>query len=176
MNNISDEQDVELVSLVKTLNRTPDRDPRIVSDRKARFMAEAQAMQSTVSNRPERRHTEWTTFFSRKAHPKMAAISTLILIFTLLFGGTGVTVYAAQNSLPDETLYPVKLMTENIRTGLSTQSEDRLELELQFAQKRLDEMLALNQEGHPLTTVVVNRWEEQIQTALRLTANMNDAE
>lgn len=104
----------------------------------------------------------------------MATISTLVLIFTLLFGGTGATVYAAQNSLPDETLYPVKLMTEDIRFGLSPRSDDRLELALQFAQKRLDEMLAMNQAGYHPATSVGDRWEYQVQSALRLTANMSE--
>ena len=127
MNNQSNEQDVALVSLIEQLDRTPDRDPDVVSEGKARFLIQAQSLQSTVSNTPISRHIEWKTIFSRKGHPKMATISTLILIFTILFGGTGATVYAAQNSLPDKTLYSVKLMIEDIRSGLSTQQEDRLE-------------------------------------------------
>lgn len=176
MNDQSNDNDLALVSLIEQLERTPDRDPGVVSDAKARFLVQAQSFQSTVSNTPKQRHIEWKTIFSRKGHPKMATISTLILIFTILFGGTGATVYAAQNSLPDETLYPVKLMTEDIRSGLSTQSEDRLELALQFAQKRLDEMLAMNQAGHHPTSAVDDRWEYQIQSALRLTANMSETE
>lgn len=174
MNSISEEQDFEIVSLVKKLQQSPERDQRAATGGRAIFLAEAQMYPLPVSITPKRRHIEWKTFFSRKANPKMATISTLILIFTLLFGGTGATVYAAQNSLPDETLYPVKLMTEDIRVGLSPRSDDRLELALQFAQKRLDEMLAMNQAGYHPATTIGDRWEYQVQSALRLTANMNE--
>ncbi|HMN13075.1 MAG TPA: DUF5667 domain-containing protein, partial [Bellilinea sp.] len=174
MNSISEEQDFEIVSLVKKLQQSPERDQRAATGGRAIFLAEAQMYPLPVSIPPKRRHIEWKTFFFRKANPKMATISTLILIFTLLFGGTGATVYAAQNSLPDETLYPVKLMTEDIRVGLSPRSDDRLELALQFAQKRLDEMLAMNQAGYHPATTIGDRWEYQVQSALRLTANMNE--
>lgn len=174
MNSISEDQDFEIVSLVEKLQQSPERDLRAATDGRAIFLAEAQMYPLPVSRIPERRHIEWKTFFSRKANPKMATISTLILIFTLLFGGTGATVYAAQNSLPDETLYPVKLMTEDIRVGLSPRSDDRLELALQFAQKRLDEMLTMNQAGHHPATTAGDRWEYQVQSALRLTANMSE--
>jgi len=176
MNSMTEEQDFEIISLVEKLNHTPERSSHAVTIGRAVFLADAQMYPLPVSKTPERRHIEWKTFFSRKANPKMATISTLILIFTLLFGGTGATVLAAQNSLPDQALYPVKLMTEDIRTGLSPQSDDQLELALQFAQKRLDEMLAMNQAGHHPATNAGDRWEYQVQFALRLTANMDETE
>jgi hypothetical protein len=174
MNNIPEGQDFELISLVEKLRSAPERSPRMAANGRVKFLVEAQTYHPAVSRPHERRHIEWKTIFSRKAHPKMATFSTLLLIFTLLFGGTGATAYAAQNSLPDETLYPVKLMTEDIRSGITVQSDDRLELALQFAQRRLDEMLAMNQAGQPLSSVVETRWEQQIQSALQLTANMNE--
>ena len=81
MNNISEEQDFEITSLIEKLLSVPERSPLAIAEGKARFLAEAQVYQPAVSARPERRQIEWKNIFSRKAHPTMATISTLFLIF-----------------------------------------------------------------------------------------------
>lgn len=106
----------------------------------------------------------------------MATISTLFLIFTLLFGGTGATVYAAQGSLPDQALYSVKLASEDVRVGLATSDQNRLELALNFADNRLDEALQLAAEGKTIPGTVWERLEAQSDLALHTAAGLDDAQ
>jgi len=176
MNSISEEQDFEIVSLVKKLQQSPERDQRAATGGRAIFLAEAQMYPLPVSITPERRHIEWKTFFSRKANPKMATISTLILIFTLLFGGTGATVYAAQNSLPDQPLYAVKLASEDVRTGLATNNQTRLDLATSMADTRLDEILQLAAQGKNIPLSVWDRLAAQYDLALSTAALSDDAQ
>lgn len=64
----------------------------------------------------------------------------LILILALITG-TGGTAYASQNSLPGETLYPVKLTTENVQLAIaSVNSEVQANIRLEIAQKRVEEI------------------------------------
>jgi hypothetical protein len=46
--------------------------------------------------------------------PVLTTIVSLIVSLTLLFGGAGVTAYAAQDSLPNDFLYPVKALIESV--------------------------------------------------------------
>lgn len=176
MNNIPEEQDFEISSLIERLLSVPERSPLAIAEGKARFLAEARIYQSSVSTRPERRQIEWKNIFSRKAHPTMTTISTLFLIFALLFGGTGATVYVAQDSLPDQTLYSVKLASEDARIGLTTSDQNRLELVLNFADNRLDEALQLAADGKTIPGTVWERLEAQFDLALHTAAGLDDAQ
>lgn len=176
MNNIPEEQDFEIISLIEKLLSVPERSPLAIAEGKARFLAEARVYQPSVSAGPERRQIEWKNIFRRKAHPTMATISTLFLIFALLFGGTGATVYSAQGSLPDQALYSVKLASEDIRVGLATSDQNRLDLALNFADNRVDEALQLAAEGKTIPGTVWERLEAQFDLALHTAAGLDDAQ
>jgi hypothetical protein len=45
----------------------------------------------------------------------MVIITSIIVVLSLLFGGTGAVVVAAQGSLPGEGLYTLKLATEDVQ-------------------------------------------------------------
>jgi len=60
------------------------------------------------------------------------------LIF-LLLGIRGITL-AAQNSLPGETFYPVKILTENIRYSLVFSSESKARLNMDLVSERVGEI------------------------------------
>lgn len=61
-----------------------------------------------------------------------------ILIAAILAGG-GVTAVQAQDSLPGQTLYPVKMATEKIQLAFSNQEGD-VKLHTKFASKRIQEI------------------------------------
>src|SRR3989344_8709522 len=61
------------------------------------------------------------------------------LILALVMGGGG-TVAAAQNDLPGEALYGVKLASERVAERLSVAPEARVKLEARFAQRRAEEL------------------------------------
>ena len=174
MSSIPEEQNLEVISLIEKLLPVPERSPRAVEDGKAKFLAEAQLLQPAISRTPERRHIEWKTIFSRKVQPGMATISTLLLIFTLLFGGTGATVYAAQGSLPDQPLYVVKLASEDVRAGLATNNQTRSDLMMNFADMRLEEALQLAAKGKTIPGMVWERMDKQFDSALHAAAGPDD--
>lgn len=74
-------------------------------------------------------------------------IGILVAITTLLSGAGAGTVYASQSALPDEALYDLKLWSEEARLDLAQSPETDLALHLEFADRRLEEMLALQAAG-----------------------------
>lgn len=174
MNSIPEERNLEVISLIEKLLPVPERSPRAVADGRTKFLAEARLLQPAISRIPERRHIEWKTIFSRKAQPKMVTISTLLVIFTLLFGGTGATVYAAQGSLPDQPLYVVKLASEDIRAGLAPDDQTRQDLMMNFADMRLEEALQLAAKGKAVPGLVWERMDNQFDSALHAVAGLDD--
>lgn len=67
-------------------------------------------------------------------------------VFAVLVAGTG-TVFAASNSLPDQPLYSVKLLTENARLALTNSPAGKAELYAQFADTRVNEIVKMADEG-----------------------------
>jgi len=81
-------------------------------------------------------------------------------------------VYAAQDSLPDTPLYPVKIMSEEAQTALAFQPETKRDLLLGFADRRVNEIAALNLQGSALPESVTRRLQQQLDDALKLGAEM----
>lgn len=71
--------------------------------------------------------------------PRRALIA-LIAIFVL---GTGSIAVASQNSLPGETLYPIKILTEDVQSSLAFTAESKATVQSGFATKRVAEVKAI---------------------------------
>lgn len=101
------------------------------------------------------------SFFSWGWQPRWAtAAVTIVLVLLLSSGGT---VAAASGSMPDETLYPVKLATEQARLTFTFSELGKAELYAELADQRVDEIVYLAEENKP----------EQIeQTADRLNKHL----
>src|SRR3989338_9104009 len=76
-------------------------------------------------------------FLGLKLKP-MPIIIPILIIATILTGG-GVTAVQAQNSLPGQTLYPVKMVTEKVQLTFSGQEGD-VKLHAKFAAERTEEL------------------------------------
>jgi hypothetical protein len=70
---------------------------------------------------------------------RLALGSALALL--LLLGTLGISVAAAQSSLPGQALYGLKRQSEELRLQLARDAEQQAELRLQFAGRRLEEAL-----------------------------------
>jgi hypothetical protein len=68
--------------------------------------------------------------------------AVLSLVLALVIASTW-TVSASADSLPGETLYPLKLVTEKARLAVTFRDEARVQLHMSFADRRLDEMQSL---------------------------------
>jgi hypothetical protein len=69
----------------------------------------------------------------------------IVLAIVLTLSGIGSTVYAAQDSLPGDALYSVKLGVERLAMMLRGDDVTRAERGLNFADKRVREMLTLTE-------------------------------
>ena len=78
------------------------------------------------------------------------SMTSVVIAIVLALSALGVgTAYASQSSLPGDTLYPLKLATEQAGMMLVRDDVARAERALSFAEKRVREMVALAENGRP---------------------------
>ena len=162
----NDSIDPKLKARLGRLRQVPARDPQAASRGRARFLAQA------VSPPEGRRHREWRHFSGKEARP-MNAVLSVVLALALLFGGSA-TVYAAQDDLPNEPLYGIKLATENARLWLNSDPQGEVELLMAMVQTRAQEMNALAAQGIEPPAELRERMEAHIHLALQIAAGMDD--
>ncbi len=149
--------DPQLEEMLDLLRPTPPIDAEMAARGQARFMAEMEELFGPIPGTPLARLAGWiSTLYQPKGKYTMATsrqkfvFATLVIfiaMFVLVFGGVSATAYAAQFSLPGDALYPVKTSLEQTQLGLSLNAARQAELQLEFAQRRLDEVAALIEEG-----------------------------
>ena len=103
----------------------------------------------------------------------MKLIMYLLVIAGLLFGGNA-TVAAAQDDLPNDPLYPIKLLGEDVNLWLITDPLPEAEMLMQQAQTRMEEMQALASEGITPPAELSKRAQERIQRALQIALSLDD--
>ena len=126
---------------------------------RARLHLEAQ-MRPTPAKVPDR-FWRWP-----ELAPARILVAILVAVWVLVVAGGG-TVYAAQNSLPGDTLYPLKTGVENLQLSLTFGTIAKANLHLELAQKRIDEVtqeVNLNRDVSPQVVATV---QQQFDTALK---------
>jgi hypothetical protein len=166
----NDELDPRMAELLDELKPVPERDPRAAMRGKNKFLTEA------VSLSENRRHSRWTTIFQIKKEKFAMNLLVSALVFAgLLFGGNA-TVAAAQNALPTEALYQVKLLTEEAQLFFNTNPAAEVELLMQQAQTRIQEMAALNEQGITPPDALMTRTQDRIYQALEVASTLDETE
>lgn len=158
--------DPKLNDALEELKSVPARDPETAARGRARFLAEA------ASLRAAQRSVQ-----SRAVQPRrfaLNAFAAVIVILVLFFGGSVGAVYAAQDALPGDTLYPLKLWSEETRLDLVSDPDAEIDLLMQFVQVRVTEMNELAAQGIVPPAETGERAEQQIRTAIELAAGMED--
>ena len=177
MNNPKDKIDPHLETLLDELQDIPARDPKRAAQSRARFLSQAVAIrEEAVSPSPILRLRKWLDKIREPKEFKMTTLVSIVTILGLLMGGTGGTVYASQDSLPNETLYGIKIASENMRLNMANDAQSELSLLLEYANRRGEEIAALAEEGTELPEATMIMLQTQLQQALQLTAEMDDAE
>ena len=83
--------------------------------------------------------------FQRNRRKYVLNILVVVLIgMTALFGGGAAVVLAAQDSMPDEALYPVKTLSEDARLSFTASDQMQLDLILDYTDRRISEILTLS--------------------------------
>jgi hypothetical protein len=168
-----------IVEHLESLRDMPARDAQSAERGRAAFLSQAQTIAQAVSPRPKKRLGYWSVFsntlFRRKERFSMfTTLATIFTVIALALGGTGATVYAAQGSLPGESLYQLKLQSEDFRLTWENQEMEKIALALQFANRRMEEFQALLAENQIPPDSLMLRLQNQLDTALRLTAGLDD--
>jgi hypothetical protein len=111
---------------------------------------------------------------NQERSPMFALAIKLMLVLAVAFGGAGVTGAVAQNSLPNEALYPVKLLIEDVQLGLASTPDAQIEAQLEQAQQRVREMVQLTDRGAAIPAEVPVRLQTRLQAALQIAAQLDD--
>jgi len=127
---------------------------------KERSRYEIQAQLHGKERKTEPKKTSFVGWMPRWA----VAVASVILIF--LIAGTG-TVAASTSSMPDDTLYPVKLATERVRLGLSRGDINKARVNVRLADRRVKEIVYLAKKGDS---------QRLDKALLRLEGHMEDIE
>jgi hypothetical protein len=103
------------------------------------------------------------------------ALVTVIMLAIVLLAGGGV-VAAAGNSLPGSPLYSVKLATESVRLALTPSALGKAELNAQFANERIDEIIKLAEKGDAsLIAETTDRMNRQLMAVANLAVTAEEA-
>lgn len=132
------------------------------------LMAQIHGRQA-ARRRPWLRREGWITpvpYIKRFSTSMAGVILAVVLAVSALGAGTA---YASQTSLPGDTLYPLKLATEQAGMILSPDGAARAERALSFANKRMREIEALAQKGRSQDLEMA---VEQYGYALNMTLTM----
>lgn len=85
------------------------------------------------------------SLFSFGGH-KQWAVAIAVLVLLLAGGGTGVV---SASSMPDNPLYPVKLVTEQVQLRLASSGIEKAELHARLADRRVAEIVDLASKDEP---------------------------
>lgn len=163
----NDDLDPRLAALLDELKPASIRDPKAATRARSRFLAQA------VSASEEQRHNWWTTIFQQKEKFAMNILMSVLVVLGLLFGGSA-TVSAAQDDLPTQPLYQIKLMSEDTKVWLTSDPAMKIEMLLDQAQTRTEEMAALTLAGVTPPADLAIRTQDRIHQALQLTATLDE--
>jgi hypothetical protein len=171
--------DERLESLLATLRPVPPRNPEAAARGKALFFEQAKKARTTVSQQSESRRKSWIgsifPLSNRKVRfPMIKPLVAVLLAIGLFFGGTGATVYAAQESLPDQSLYPLKTFSEDALLSLTPSAQKQVDLNLAYSDRRISEIADLLAAGKPVPAGVADRLQNELDVMLEEVANLDD--
>ena len=163
------------------LRPIPSRNPQAAAHGKENFIAQARSLAIPVSKTDDVRHIGWIDSIrqlirNKEYSPMYVTLTSIALVLSLLLGGTGATVYAAQDSLPNQPLYVVKTFSEDLVTSLSLRNHQRLQLELEYANRRVAEMVSLALRGLNPPEPVLVRMEMHLDRVIELAANAGEGD
>lgn len=160
------ELESEIQEWLEQIKPVPQRNPEAAARSRAHFLGQA------VSASEFPRHKGWSSIF-RKERFAMNMIVSILVIAGLLFGG-GATVNAAQNDLPHEPLYGLKVWSENLSLQLQKDPEQKVERLMELSQARIQEMTQLVSTNQTVPDQLQLRLQNHIQQALQICATRDD--
>ncbi len=177
----SEKDEKELIEKLKSMRGTEGRNPLRAQSGRARFLNEAAKIDWSVTPDAHSRRSMWKQksfklfpLANKEARPMINFITSAIVILTLILGGGGITVAAAQSSQPDSPLYDLKLLTENVQLTLTTDPDAQVQTALNFAARRLQEIQTLIDAGQIVPEDLVGRYALEVNQAIQFALNQPD--
>lgn len=145
----------------------------------------AQKVRSTppIAPRPWAQTTAWNTVRRRAAdlragkrraasiHVSFGWLKPLAVVFAFLLAvgvSGGATAFAAQDALPNETLYPVKLFTEDVHVWVTFDDSSKADILLDQSDERMDEVETLVSRGDRIPENVLSALKDRNEDALAI--------
>ncbi len=144
-----------LLTLAQRVSHTPTAVPRPTAQTTAWNVVRQRAADLRSGRRRTRAvQTPWL---------RPLALATAVVL-AMLGAGAG-TVYAAQDSLPGDPLYRVKLASEEARLWITFDEVDRADLLLDQSQERTEEIMTLVQQGKPVPGIALSTLRDRSDRA-----------
>ena len=160
----------ELEKMLNNLQEIPERDLQDSHAGRENYIAQIKSLnpRRVVSRKSARQgkpvgRQAWLTRF--------AAVAAVVLVALSSLGGT---VYAAQAAQPDDLLYPVKTFTEELQVRLEGDPEDKLDLYVFFANRRLQEIQNQVAAGEQVSERALELLEQHTRQMLEQAAKLNE--
>jgi len=165
MNNQPDLESIirERLNQIKSV---PARNPQAAARARARFLGQA------ITASEARRNKGWGFIFRKRQFALNMAVA-LVMIVGLFVGG-GTTVKAAQDDLPNEPLYAIKMLSEDVSLQFENDPEAKADLLMELTQTRIEEMSRMVESGQTPPERVRLRLEQHLEETLQLFSNMED--
>lgn len=156
MNDSPEEMDACLESQLEFVRGlTYERQPAVAEAARVRFLKEAEKArqayyQDADSKKVHSNSTaKWWSGLGVGLFPSLARAALAFgIALVVVIGGAAGAVFASQSSLPGDVMYPVKLWGDELRINLSADPAEQLDLEIQIAAERLQEMQQVQQLEH----------------------------
>jgi len=126
--------------------------------------------QRATDLRAEPRSVQLSLDYSAWLRPVAITVALLLA----LFGATGGTVLAAQNSLPDSPLYRVKLATEDVRLWVVFDDVHKAEILIDQSNERMNEILEMNRQDKAVPSNVLSALRSRNERAADILAEHQD--
>lgn len=170
---------MEIQKKIEILKSNLDRNPKMAASGRVAFLDQAAKIALDVSPEDIRRHKKQKqknpfNLFERQKEraPMLSTFASIILAISLLLGGSGATVAAAQASEPGDMLYNIKLLSEIAALDLTSNPESQFDLSLNLVDRRSNEIVTLLSDGELITDEIQTQYRDQIEQAILLALNL----
>lgn len=166
--------DLRTARQLEKLRRMPSRDHAAAQHGRNAFLTEAQSLRL---KEPSIR-LSWYDWLGRLVRPRPGLLLRALIVIVAISGtvvATSSLATATQYSLPNQWLYPLKQWMENGQLAFARTPQDRSDLALTFAFRRIKEIELLNEQGLAVPESVLARMHHEIAFALEAASHMDDA-
>jgi hypothetical protein len=170
-----EEFDPEAVSLLAKINDVAPRSENAAQAGRAAFLEQAYLIKSALPAQPEWKPSR-LPLLSRKWLFGLNPLLTILVVLSIILGSTTTTVYASQNTTPGQILYPVKIASEDLRLSLAPNSGAKVVMDIEFANRRLQEASALTNQQKGIPDSVSSRWGRHVDDIFEHSQQMSDTQ